>query len=758
VAKRKRKERRQKQQAKAIQQGDLGALRAIVERNPEAGASALVTALQSAADPNESSFLQLAEQVIDSLRDKGRHDQVLRLVALFPSPSTPLRLARALSALAIGDDATASADASADARVHAFVAPLLAALHGTKIPRTPPKAPPSVRSILALSRAVAATTTGSSTPARTALRAVDAKWAPRLGKRELGLVLDLQAKRLPWYNVAPVVRTLLKSSLVRAHAPSRRAIAMELAPRFPELLLDMLLPELNLSPEDRAAVSLRASLADTALDSEQARVSRLIASAGAAAFPPEHRPVAHLFAGFATVRAEPKQAKACFDAAIAAGADLGEALRGRVLADTVLQNDREAAKTCLRLAKLLEREPDGAPLALLAAKTAATAAAFAQDLHAAREALTLARAIGERTGLLDAKRQAEFLIIESKGSHINKAGAFLEQAMALDPRNVEVWQARVDLARARGRAKEAEDLILQAGELQIDEGFVALARQVRAKRGERWEPEPGKATAGELAAELYHRIENNPDLDPNDDLLRCRAELSPTARVAFDMAYWATLSSFDHDDAAEGLLRAAWADPDLDDHARNAWVLLAADYGAPESVIPLLVERATKDPNDRILLLACGLMGIQDKSQVNHLIAQLAPFLSRSRLNEIRGAVYRSLHDRSAEDTLLQLLKPFFSVLQPHYSLKAVLDGEVPVPRVYGDEDEDEDSLLRDVLGTLGAPSDLLENASLEQLVEARKIVEAIATAQSKNKVGRLVERLRDVLEDPTNHRGSIPF
>ena len=757
VAKRKRKERRQKQQAKAVQRGDLGALRAIVERNPEAGANALITAFETGAvDPADAGVLQLAELVIDAVRDKGRHDQVIRLAGTLPSPSTALRLARALSSIAIGDDVTAAADADADPRVRSFVAPILAALSGAKIPRTPPKAPPAVRSVFAISRAVAAATSGSTTQARTALRTVDATWAPRLASRELGYVLELHGKRLAWYNAASLVRTLLKSSVVHSHGPTRRAIAMELASRFPELLLDTLLSELDLAPDDVAAVSVRASLADTSLDSEQARVSRIIASCGAAAFPPEHRPVAHLFVGFATTLAQPKQAKTCFDAAIAAGADLAEALRGRALADTVLHNDREAAKTYLRLAKLLARETDGAPLALLAAKFAATAAAFVQDLPSARESLALAKRLGESTGLLDARGQAELLVIESQCCDLQKAGPFLEQAMAIDPKSPEVWQARVDFARARGRTEEAEDLILQAGELKIDEEFVALARQLRSKRGERWEPEPGKATAGELAAELYQRLDRDLADDTTDDLLRCRAELSPTARTAFDMARWATLARFELDEAAGELLRSAWADPDLDEHARNAWVLLAADYGAPEDAIPLLVERARKDPNDRILPLACGLMAIQDKAHASHLLAKLAPFLSRSRLNQVRAVVGRSYSDRSAEETLLQLLKPFASLLQPHYSIRALLDGDEPVRQVSDDVEEDEESLLREVLGTLGAPMQLIDDATPQQLAEAEKIVQAIVTASSKGKVAKLVERLRNVLEGPDFH--SIPY
>ena len=156
MAKKKRKERRRKQQANAVNRGDFSAIRAIAERNPEAGANALASALEgNKVDSAAPETIQLAESLVDRLREKARLDLAVRLVGCFPAPTPVLRLSRALCAIALGDDSSAQADAVADARVGRIVAPLLAALQGKKIPRTPPKSPPAVRSVYALSRAVA---------------------------------------------------------------------------------------------------------------------------------------------------------------------------------------------------------------------------------------------------------------------------------------------------------------------------------------------------------------------------------------------------------------------------------------------------------------------------------------------------------------------------------------------------------------------------------------------------------------------------
>lgn len=751
MAKRKRKERRQRQKDNAIKRGDFGAIRALAQRNAEAGTKTLLTALQShKADPADPEVLALAESLADPLRQKECHEMLLSLVACFPEPSTHLRLARALSAIHLGQDDHAAQDVAADPDVARFVRPLLTALQGKPTPRTPAKSPPSVRSIHALARAATAARGGSTTKARTALRSIDANWSRHFGVQEFQRILDMKSRRLHWVKAIGLTRITLSLPLVSTSVALRRAIALLLAPRFPAAVLGRM-DQFCLPPEDVAAVSVQASSADAELDSEQARVSHLIVSVGAEAFDPEHRPVAHLFEAFAFLRSDPLRARVAFDKAVSAGADMAEALRGRAKAHECTGRSEDAVKSYVRLAKLLERDPGGVPVALASARLATSIAISTGGLRLAREALTLVQNLAGLAPWLDTAAQVDLLALEF-GVWIHhdrqRAKAALAKADSIDAKHPAVWQARIDLARLEERGDDADAILFEAAKLHISDELVAEARKVRAARGQAWSPEAG-ASAGELAAELHARV-LRADAPSIDDLLACRDQLPHGARVAFDMARFASLSLEGLNAESETALINAYYGPDVDPATRDAWLVLASESLYPENVIPMLVERARHNPADPILARCYRRIALQESKTANRLRGQLAPFLSHSELQCLASL-------RFGEEEVRQYLRPFDSALRPHYSLiAAVLDGDPPVAGLEQDDDDIEDLEMEEtldrILKTMGAPPGILERATPAQRAEAVAITMEIVTTTSPHKLLELAQRLRDVLE------GSAPI
>jgi hypothetical protein len=195
-----------------------------------------------------------------------------------------------------------------------------------------------------------------------------------------------------------------------------------------------------------------------------------------------------------------------------------------------------------------------------------------------------------------------------------------------------------------------------------------------------WVPTPGEASAGELAAELLQRLANDPDLPGGiDDLLRCRERLSLTAQVAFDMARWGSSELMGIQ--ADNLLSVARRRPELDQPMRDAWLLLASHHGMPDTVGPLVIERAKANPEDPLIDVACRLMARLYPEPVQSLLEQLATVLPDERLLEIRRALPLPGvgSDSEARDIALDALEPFEAALAPHFSLYALLKGELPI-------------------------------------------------------------------------------
>ena len=238
-------------------------------------------------------------------------------------------------------------------------------------------------------------------------------------------------------------------------------------------------------------------------------------------------------------------------------------------------------------------------------------------------------------------------------------------------------KGKLNSSRAKHRSKASKRP--HANVEVIDPELLDLAR-VLAPGGETWVPTPGEASAGELAAELLQRLTNDPDLPGGiDDLLRCRERLSLTAQVAFDMARWG--SSELCGIQSDNLLWVSSRRLELDQPMRDAWLLLASHYGTPDTVGPLVIERAKANPEDPLIDVACRLMARLYPEPLQSLLEQLATVLPDKRLLEIRRALPLPgvESDSKENDMVLNALEPFESALAPHFSLYALLKFEPPI-------------------------------------------------------------------------------
>ena len=699
VSKRKRKERRQAQQVRALERGDLGSLRAATERNPESGGNALVRALQSGGvDPNDLAVDALAASLCERLRNAGRADLVLTISNLFGSPSTALRLERALAAFSLGVDGAVAEQIAADPVVAKALAPALAAVSGTPVPRAPAHSSVELRSVYAMCRAVAAADKGSISAARTALSSVDPSRQGALCAGELRSVLTMLHGRADGYHLTTAAVGFTKTSLARNHRRVAGAFAMTLASRAPRLLLEHLLPRLPLTQQDKTAAAVRATIAASRVDSEQARVFQIISTVGAEAFPTEHKSLAYLYQGFAHVMTDPKRAREAFDRAVALGADMGEALRGRAIAErNMAMQDQSGAKipnaasASLRLAKVLAADDDGTALAYTASRMAMEMLRSACDWKGCREAAVLVRSLAQRGGWCTDQVESSILTHEANSfveDDWKRADTLLERALAIDPTNTDAWHGRIALAQESGEGERANALILEAADQCANTALTSQARDIRARRGERWSPAPGAASVGELARELQARLARNDapddtDLLPYADLRACRDALSQQQRCAFDAAHWVTLDLISREEEASRLLKARVLAPACAEPEQAKLLLIACGLGDPSGAIDLLAGLLAEGKHKELLEGASRAVanGV-DTTKRQYLVRRTAPYLSRTELDRIRS--HRCDEPANELDAVVRELD---ALLAPHFSLTE--DGDTGD---LFDDDLDEDA------------------------------------------------------------------
>ena len=617
MAKRTRQERKAHQQEQALATGDITALREIVEKTPLAAVPALVRALgDPPGDPAlAAEFDALALALARRLRQAGEPERALTVAAAAQRRTSAWSMEEALAAFALGRDEIAAAVTAADPIVAAALGPLLQAVRGEVAPAS--TAAPKLRALHAAARAVGEVVQGEPEKARAIVRRIP------VAQRDAGLVNAISSPIDPNQKVR-----LLRARMLSASSPGA--------------------------------------------------IAEIIREVGPEAFDAPDRASAALYHGFSLVRVAPAAASRSFDRAVQLGADLIEALRGKMMATLGvamtfddLDHDpsrvqREAATAAERLAHALERVPLGAPLAAAAWAMAAERRIDAEEPRHALTAIVRARSLAGGK-LLDelAVMEADATAYTSMPEAERLIGTLLERS----PGCVAAWQLKSDFARGQGDFARAEAILVEAAAATKDPELMQATLAIQGKRGALVPLEglvPGAVSAGALARELARAT--NPVTDAYPLATTQRAALGPQSRLAFDGAALAIAAHFGTVEMAEARLDAlvpAWrgAPHDL------ARLIGVAIHVGLANALPLLAHRLSDDVAVvRAILDALAVAG--EGKLVGRVLPSLATSLThheitffRELTKGTRRAVIRGIPDSDA------VLRELDLVLAPDFSI-----------------------------------------------------------------------------------------
>ena len=586
LGKRSRRERRIHQQERAVATGDIAALRALVEKNAVTAVPALVRALEALpTEPAKAAELDaLALQVAKRLRQAGDSAHAIVVAAAGRRRTSAWSMEEALAAFALGRDEVAAEIAAADAKVAAAIGPLLQAVRGEVAPasnsNSNSNAAPGLRALHASARAVAHLVRGEPNKAVAVLRRIPV------------------AER----------RAVLAEEIGRANEP---------------------IPQARILRERMRAAGSPGAVAE------------IIREVGPDAFDAPDRASAALYHGFSLLRAKPAAASRSFDRAVQLGADLIEALRGKMLAtigpamsapDLVFDEERtlrEAASATERLAHALERVPLGGPLA---AAAEAMGARLWFDVGDARHALA---AITRARPLAGGKLVDELALMEADATGFRsmpEAERLIDALLARSPGYVAAWKLKRDLALAQRDTARAEAIVVEAAAVTKDPELVEAARAIEGRHGKLAPFEglvPGAVSVGALVKELARATTLESDAYPL--AAAHREALGPTARLAFDSAAIAVAASLGAEDVAARRLTEvalAWrhAPSDL---ARLIGVALYVDVGSEVPTAAL----ALRDDAKALRAIVNALAVAGESKLVGQLLPSLAPSLTRSEVS-----------------------------------------------------------------------------------------------------------------------------
>ncbi len=772
MSKKSRSERRKAQRQRAVRAGDPDALAALAQRSADAGARAILQAIGSTpAAASDPALVELAASVCERLRADDAFDTALKLSSAFGRATPRLCLEESLAAFALGDDARALDAASAHREVQQALAPVLAVAREGRVPNTPAGAPAQLRALIALARSVSALRTGRSANALAALRQVPDELAGPLFVKEMRAAVDVVAGRSTKLESAS--RSLVTSSVVRRNQRVAAALAQCVATRAPKLFIESIASSIPLAESAKAEAMLQASMAAAGLDTDEGRVSLLIAKLGHAAFPADQQGAAALFEGFAYVAADPERAQKAFDRAVALGADMGEALRGRFLAQrshyqqtagmldrtSARARGRAAASTAMRLHAALSHVPGAGALAVTAALAAAEILYHGEDSERLLEAIRAVRASASSAGLLSAKLEAQALFYEADTvprHRPERALELIDKALEHDPKHHQAWHLRIMLTGlVKGEAAQ-EDRVLEAADLEICPEIVAQAREIRIRRGLPVPWSPGKARAGEIAAELARRVRRDGAAgrtEPYDaDLLACRTALSTADRRALDVAALVVLRQNGHQQAVPSLLRLVAADGRDSRDALSVSAVAAAAMGWNDTVAEVAKAAATPEGVRDVALSALAFYrhaGQSDAAQ--KLVLAVASVVSSSGLRSLRNALRGGYGATGIRAQALDLLDDAMRALEPAYRFPPPIVGAIGA----GDADDGLPDLGgalppvktgADFLRGLPIPGEVLQSISQSELqaigAELARLTRGKANLKSAKRVIELLARL----------------
>ncbi|MBI5536635.1 MAG: hypothetical protein HY898_28200 [Deltaproteobacteria bacterium] len=697
MGKRNRADRRKARQEKAVSTGDTAAIRALCERNATVGAKALLRCLQSdgQAEPN-TEMLELAARTAQRLRADCNFELALELAAAGRGRSESLLLQEAVAAFACGNDARVRELASQSQDVATMTAPWLAAVAGQRVPNAPAGSTGMGRGIPAVCRTVSSMVQGNASRTRAALTSLGQPERGRLFVSELlGAVALLTAR-----DAASIFRSsvpLAKSKVIRSRPATRAALAMTVARRAPRLFLDKLSTAMDLGDEATRDAAVAASCTLAEVDGAQAQVSQMIARLGADAFDPSERANALLHEGFAFCGSDPRRARTAIDRAVALGADMIEALRGRLLLErgNVARETgpfatggsealRAVMSNALSLAQHLERDPAGGPLAVAALIDATKAAIELGQRERTQTLVARMRDLAVRGGFLTEAFATRIDVFEARACLHDlpaRAKELAESLLARDPLNHDAWHIQIDVA-TRSDRKAAEDLILRAAELKVCQELIEEARGIRKERGISQTFVPGQTTAGELAAEMRSRLADGKLLGSGeklgDDIESCRAALDSDHRTAFDIASIMILGLGEQPKLAHARAMALLSDPALPPSSHHK-LLAAVIVGMEPEAVSRFVQELAATGKVPFAIEAVKMLVADDQCDAaTQLLAKLARRLSSSELRSLQKLMDDSLDENPL--TLLpnpdKLISAADRLLSPDFSLPPLLDDD----------------------------------------------------------------------------------
>jgi hypothetical protein len=685
VSKKSASEKRKAKKQKAISQGSPSALRTLAQRNPEAGARAILRALQTApSTTSDPDVAALAEDLCERLRAEDAFDLSLQLASAFHRRTPRFCLEEALAAFALGDDERAKDAASASGAVQSALAPILAVAKEAKVPRTPPRASPDLRGLIALARCVVGLESGKLSNATTALRQIPEEAAGRLYAKEMALAARVVAGRRD--GVEHDAIELASTTLVRRNPRMANALAHCLAHRAPQRFIE-LVSRIPLSETAKADALIEASTGATGLESDEARASLLVAKLGHEAFPKEQQGVAALYEGFTFCAVNPQRALKVFDRAMELGADVVEALRGRYLAQRGLferarDYDREegaaraVGSTAMRLHALVDAHPNGAPFAAVMAENAAQFLGSDRDPRRALDAIKAARASASRAGLLQGPFEASLLFLEAQTLEFTRplhALGLVKRALEVDPKHHHAWHLHINLTQAHRGIEEAQELILQAAELNVCPELVAQAATIRLRRGVPLTLVPGRTQPGEIALELKRRCDREGWTAAGspypDDVAACRASLGPDERRAIDAAAYEILSQRQRSQGVAALLRVLRSEKDTRDETFALLACLGASSGWEGTVFEIVNGADTPALTSYLATVALDSYVSSGRlPAAQKLLMGIAAKLSTSQLNTLRKRI-----DNPSGDGIHAAVQRAAQILEPHYHLASLV-------------------------------------------------------------------------------------
>jgi hypothetical protein len=639
------------QAKQAIEDGDLAAAQRLALASPVRAGAVLAGLL--GREPEIEGVLAFAERFAGELRRAGSLEAARSLARAGSARSLRLRVELALAAFAAGDDDEAEAATSGDPDLARLLAPLHAAARGAAPPKRRALRAAGLAELHAAAKAVSLARAGKP---RDALRAVAGQ--PPDTKADLAAAIAMSDRPAP-ARAARLVAAFraVQQRPVFASPALREAATKELAEGAPARAIAVTRACAGSSPELSTWVALRvAQLLANAPSGARDRRSREASALELArvlepeAFGPEQAGSAWLYRGYALVGTDPDAADRAFDRAIAQGADLTEALRGRLLVARRGRpctcgeqhgDPRATAAAAERLARALARLPGGAACASEAWLMAAEAHDHDDNAAAARAAVATARSGGADATKCDLLEAQTWERAEPA-----RAAALVDGVLARDPEHAAARRLLARLAR-HGQAAPRS-----AGRAP----FQALS--------------DSPVTAGALAAELDRATRVLPEGAPGDPMTPAawahRDALGEDDRFAFDAAMLEIAErNARGPSSAERLAELAfrWTSQPM----RVYWLSALLDELAliePDRMPAARALAKTPAPGPLLVALATSAADVGHHASARDILKAIGPLLTRQEMRSIESA-FRSRTPLAVKAELSKVAR----ALEPDYAL-----------------------------------------------------------------------------------------